>query len=297
MRLFLWILFVAEILLISPITNRITRLAGGDNTIIKIELATKDQGTRIVSAWSSIKYQERPLLDEARYDTYWDFLFILTYVALIIVESKSFMLLEPVYWLNELLRMNFFFAVIAGLLDVLENIFILHNISSYTEPCSYISSLYPSALKFILSAWCVLIWIIAIGHQFIRLFTKKKTLPKKIAYLNSVIYTKEEIVKSRNMGKFDIVAYLKNNDNSIDDRVKDAILFTYGDNDPGPSEIADDRAIADLGFKDFDFERLTGRFNIIIDAVKPGAQELDSDAVSALADVQACIDAVNSAVK
>jgi len=94
------------------------------------------------------------------------------------------------------------------------------------------------------------------------------------------------------MGKFDIVAYLQDNTKSIEFRVKDAILFTYGDNEPDPSEIANDRSMADLDFQDYDILRLTERFNIIIAAKKPGATELDAITVSGLTDVQACIDQV-----
>ena len=58
-----------------------------------------------------------------------------------------------------------------------------------------------------------------------------------------------------------------------------------------PSDIMADRALSDLGFQDADFIRLTGRFNVIVKAVKPAATELDID------DVKACIDGVTDAVK
>jgi len=192
MRVFLWIAFVAAVLFIEPITNRITDLAGPENTIIKIELAGKTDGAKIIKTWSSIKYANGTLLDQARLDTYWDFLFIFIYVLLIIKESGSFMVIEPWYPLNELLRMNVFLAIITGLLDILENFFILHNISNFTEPAAYLSSEVTSYIKFILAAWCVLVWLVAIGHQIYLHFKKADVLPVHIAYLNSVIYSKKK---------------------------------------------------------------------------------------------------------
>jgi len=292
MRALFWIAFILAVVFIGRISLRITCLAGSDNSIIKIELAGKDDGAKIVKAWSDIKYKCGTVLDLARKDTYWDFLFIVIYVGLIMVESTALRQFEPWYPLNELLRMNLFLAVIAGLLDIIENFIILHNLHHFAIPDHYFPSQWFSIFKFVLAGWCVLIWLIALVHQLILRNKKPEKLPVHTADLNPITFVQKTTTTLTAMGDFNIVAYLKDNGNSIEDRVKDAILYTNGDNHPDPSRIDNDRALADLPFDDQKFLRLTQRFNIIILAKKVDGITLDVSDISGLTDVQACIDEV-----
>ncbi|MCS3732337.1 hypothetical protein [Mucilaginibacter dorajii] len=181
MRALLWIAFILAVVFIGRISSRITCLAGSDNSIIKIELAGKDDGIKIIKTWSDIKYKCGTVLDLARKDTCWDFLFIVIYIGLIIIESTSFRQFEPYYSLNELLRMNLFLAVIAGLLDITENFIILYNVEHYSTPDCYFPSRWFAGAKFILVIWCILIWLIAIVHRIILHYQKQASLPPHIA--------------------------------------------------------------------------------------------------------------------
>jgi hypothetical protein len=295
MRVIYWIAFFAAVWFIGRITNRITCLAGPDHTIFRLELAGKQEGADIIKDWSQVKYHNEPLIVQARLDTYWDFLFIVIYVALIISESAAFKDLEPAYWLNELLRMNILLAILAGVLDYIEDGLILHNLGDWATPGDYLPSAIPAYAKWVLVGWCVLIWLIAIVSRLIAIFRKKAPVRPHVAALNSINYLKAIPTLTITMAQFDIDAYLQDNHNSVSDRVKNAILFTYGDSNPDPSEIEDDRELADLGFGDTAFLTLTGRFNMILTAKKPGGEELDPTDVGGFTTVQDCIDAVTTA--
>lgn len=292
MRALFWIAFILAVVFIGRISLRITCLSGSDNSIINIELAGKEDGAKIIKAWSDTKYKCGTVLDLARKDTYWDYLFIIIYVGLIMVESTALRQFEPDYPLNELLRMNLFIAVLAGLLDVIENMVILHNLRHFANPDHYFPSKWFSIIKFILAGWCVLIWLTALVRHLILRYKKPGKLPVHTADLNPIAFVQKTQTTLTAMGDFNIVAFLKDNNNSIEDRVKDAILYTTGDNHPDPSRIANDRALADLPLDDQKFLRLTQRFNIIILAKKVDGVTLDVSDVSGLTDVQACIDEV-----
>jgi hypothetical protein len=95
--------------------------------IVNLELANKDSGVEIIALWSDTLYGDQTLLNIAQKNTHLDFLFIFVYVVLIMTLSNSQMQREKTSWLNELLRLNLFLAFLIGLLDVIENIRLLHS--------------------------------------------------------------------------------------------------------------------------------------------------------------------------
>ena len=123
--------------------------------ILDLEFANRSTGKTMLSAW-----QDAGLLSLARNLTLLDFAFIFFYVAVIITLSNRQVRKEPSIGLNALLRANFFFAVLAGLLDLVENIFLLYDMSNVNSS-SYISSCWIASLKFILVGWTVLVWLIS----------------------------------------------------------------------------------------------------------------------------------------
>src|SRR5687768_17106055 len=111
--------------------------------IIPLEFANVVEGKKILASWSG-----EELLTTGRSLIWLDFVFIFFYVAIIITLSNRQVRKEPSIALNALLRGNFFFAVMAGLLDAVENILLLYDIYQFNEG-AYISTWLIASLKFI----------------------------------------------------------------------------------------------------------------------------------------------------
>jgi hypothetical protein len=63
---------------------------------------------------------------------------------------------------NKLLRWNMHLAIIAGILDVMENIILLWDFGNYYPGEYFISPRYISYPKWLLIGWIISIWIISI---------------------------------------------------------------------------------------------------------------------------------------
>lgn len=126
----------------------------GVSGIVDFEFANHAKGANILATWES-----NGLLSLARWLIWIDFAYIFFYVAIIITVSNRQVRKEPSIPLNALLRANFFFAFLAGFLDLIENISLLYNIESWKT--SYISLAWVTWLKFILIGWTILVWLIS----------------------------------------------------------------------------------------------------------------------------------------
>lgn len=151
-RVIIWIGFLA-IMLIFFFHGYSFKEAGVPG-IVSFEFANALDGRSMLSSWKN----ER-LLSTARWMIWLDFAYIFFYVAIIITLSNRQVRKEPSIGLNALLRGNFFFAVLAGSLDVIENIGLLYNIQNWTN--SYFNVSIVACLKFILVGWTILIWLIS----------------------------------------------------------------------------------------------------------------------------------------
>jgi hypothetical protein len=134
----------------------------GTKSIICMEFANATKGKQILAEW----YNEG-LLTIARCLTWLDFVFIFFYVAILITLSNRQVRKEPSIALNALLRGNFFFAVMAGLLDVAENILILYNSYQFNEG-AYLSPWLLASLKFLFIGWTVLVWLISFVKSLLK---------------------------------------------------------------------------------------------------------------------------------
>lgn len=122
--------------------------------IVSFEFANAINGRLMLSSWKN-----EGLLSTAQWMIWLDFVYIFFYVAIIVTLSNRQVRKEPSIGLNALLRGNFFFAVLAGFLDVVENIGLLYNIQNWTN--SYFNVSIVAWLKFILVGWTILIWLIS----------------------------------------------------------------------------------------------------------------------------------------
>ena len=130
--------------------------------IISLEFANAVKGKEILASWLG-----EDLLTTARSLLWLDFVFIFFYVAIIITLSNRQVRKEPSIAINALLRGNFFFAVMAGLLDAVENILLLYNIYQFNEG-TYISPWLIASLKFIFIGWTIIVWVVSYIKSLIK---------------------------------------------------------------------------------------------------------------------------------
>ncbi|HVS95777.1 MAG TPA: hypothetical protein VHE54_04800 [Puia sp.] len=128
-----------------------------------LSLASREKGLALLDDWSRVTTRTgASVLDAARLNTRWDYLFIFGYVCVLVILSYSRMQREPRPWLNTLLRLNFLLAFLAGLLDAIENAILLTDMA----PCNIGNTFFPSRpfslAKFILGAWAVLVLLFSV---------------------------------------------------------------------------------------------------------------------------------------
>jgi hypothetical protein len=151
-RTLLWIgtIFLMIVLGIKSYQLRSAQVA----TVEAFEMAGKDEATEILRSWT-----ENQGLYTVKSSIRLDYLFIVFYVLLMINCSNHQMNLEQNLALNNLLRFSILLAVNTGILDVAENLIMMHNIRS-------IDDFFPTALiatlKFVFAGWIVLVWLISV---------------------------------------------------------------------------------------------------------------------------------------
>jgi hypothetical protein len=129
--------------------------------ILNLELA-KDtiETNRILKIWSKTPIlSTKPIIDSAKNNTYWDFLFIVFYAGFFAIGNSL---------LSEKMRGNFikicdwasFAAVLAGLLDCLENWGILRCLEGHVSPTLSLSIWLFATIKFVLIGSSILVFII-----------------------------------------------------------------------------------------------------------------------------------------
>ena len=163
MRTLLWIVFLIVIAVMFQQEHAITSRSGHGTQWL--EFVNANEGKAIVCGWQRICYGRGTLVNIARSVTNLDFLFILTYVCLMITRSYNQMQRERWLFWNELLRLNLILALLAGLLDVTENFILLYDLRHLNDPGLYYTSYYVSLFKWILSGWIVLIWGVSVTRS------------------------------------------------------------------------------------------------------------------------------------
>lgn len=130
--------------------------------VICLELADGVYGsTKLYQLWLTGK-EGMSLIRHAWINTIVDFFFIIAYVGMIRIISKNLRQKEKNKTQNKLLRWNMHLAIIAGILDVMENIILLWDFGNYYPGEYFISPRYISYPKWLLIGWIISIWIISI---------------------------------------------------------------------------------------------------------------------------------------
>ncbi|SFD62966.1 hypothetical protein SAMN05518672_102692 [Chitinophaga sp. CF118] len=127
--------------------------------IVRIELSHAVEGRCLFAQLSATPVGSHTMLDEVLYNTRVDCFFIICYVILLMRLTYGRMQKEPSLYLNMLLRINIVLAVIAGLLDYVENNLIFYNLAHALTDKSYLSPHWYALIKFILLVWILLVWL------------------------------------------------------------------------------------------------------------------------------------------
>ncbi len=130
-------------------------------SICQLEFSNPAKGAVILKAWSNKEYGRGSLINVAESNTHWDFFFIFCYVSLLLLHSNDQMQQENWKLLNGLLRLNLLLAIVAGMLDVGENLLLLYNFRHVSDHF-YHETIYFTAPKFILSGWAVLVFFFSV---------------------------------------------------------------------------------------------------------------------------------------
>lgn len=165
MKKILVLVFIMICAVMSYQGNILQRFSG--KGIINLELADKSTGAEIISLWNNTSYGDQTLLNVAEQNTHLDFLFIVVYVLLIMTLSNAQMQLEKTSWLNELIRFNLFLVVLIGLLDVVENIRLLHSFHHPRDLTEFWRTDFIAWPKFLIAGWAILIYLFSVIKGFL----------------------------------------------------------------------------------------------------------------------------------
>ena len=130
--------------------------------IIGLELADRAEGGMMLYQWWLAGKSGINLLHHAWLNTIVDFFFIIAYVGMIRIISNNLLKKDNKPLLIKLLRLNMRLAFIIGILDMMENVILLYDITNYYPGEYYISSMYLSYPKCLLIGWTVLVWLVSV---------------------------------------------------------------------------------------------------------------------------------------
>jgi hypothetical protein len=157
-RLVLWICTIAIMVILFLLSSP---LREADAASVEVfEMASESKAIEIIAAW-----KKSNLVDTVLRVIYVDYLFILFYVPLMIISSRDQLKLETNGLFCMLLTLSTPFAILTGVLDVIENLIMTQNI---TATDSHTSTVVISVIKFTAAGWVVLPWLFVISRRQIR---------------------------------------------------------------------------------------------------------------------------------
>jgi hypothetical protein len=166
LRLFCWLLFIASLVFMRARSA----YANGEEkvyNIVALEFAKPAEGRAMLRQWEQTRIGEGTLLDYARTDTWVDFLFIIGYVSVLVIVSSHLRRQENRPWLRTVLQWSLPLAVLAGMLDVVENILLLINMQGDAGG-AFISTRFVAGLKFFLIGMVLLIWLFVFLARWVK---------------------------------------------------------------------------------------------------------------------------------
>ena len=161
-RTLLWIGTISLMLVLSAKSYRLVTLNVA--SVVAFEFASSSKAMEVLESWN-----EASALHTVISSIQLDYLFIAFYVLLMINCSNHQMNLEGNLILNNLLRLNIALASVTGILDIAENVIMMHNIRSIGD---HIPTASIATLKFIFAGWVILVWVVSVikGAIFRKVF-------------------------------------------------------------------------------------------------------------------------------
>jgi len=135
--------------------------------IFGLEFASNNDGRVLLQDWNRTIVDTENILHYAKVNTWVDFLFIIGYVGVAVLISKSLMQGERNPRFNEIIRMCYLLAFLIGFLDVVENIILLSDMYHYREDKAYVGTALLSTTKFTIVGLLFIIWLVALIRRVI----------------------------------------------------------------------------------------------------------------------------------
>ena len=123
-------------------------------TVEAFEMSSRPEAEEIILSWGDPSVK-RTVITSIKLD----YLFIAFYVLLMLNCSNHQMNLERNLILNNLLRFNIALSIDTGILDIAENVIMMHNIRSIDD---YIPTMVISILKFTFAGWIIVVWLVSV---------------------------------------------------------------------------------------------------------------------------------------
>jgi hypothetical protein len=151
-RTLLWIGTISLMIVLSIKSFRLR--SANVPSVEAFEMSDHTEAKEILQSWSdaSVKHIVTTSIKL-------DYLFIVFYVLLMINCSNRQMNIERNLILNNLLRFNIALAIDTGILDIAENIIMMHNIRSIGD---FIPSAWIATFKFIFAGWIIVVWLVSV---------------------------------------------------------------------------------------------------------------------------------------
>lgn len=164
MKTILWFPFIVLLVWLELDVRAIKAGTTEGYTPLQLQFADEALGKPMLCAWQNKPFGVDTLLGLVRRSIHTDFFFIISYTLLLFVHSNAQMQRERTSWLNTLLRLNLFLAILTGLLDVTENLILLYNIRHVADPGVYLSTCCISRAKWLIGGWALLVWLFSVLH-------------------------------------------------------------------------------------------------------------------------------------
>ena len=127
-------------------------------TVEAFEMASRSEAETMLQSWNGVSVMHTVITSIKL-----DYLFIVFYVLLMINCSNHQMNRERNLILNNLLRFNIALSIDTGILDIAENVIMMHNIRSIDD---YFPTMWISTLKFIFAGWIIVVWVVSVLKGF-----------------------------------------------------------------------------------------------------------------------------------
>jgi len=152
-RTFLWIgtIFLMIVLGAKSFSLKSKQVS----TVEAFEMASRSEAVAMLQSWKDVSVTHIVVTSIKL-----DYLFVAFYVLLMLNCSSHQMNKERNLILNNLLRFNIALSIVTGILDIVENVIMMHNINSIDE---FFPTVVISILKFAFAGWIIIVWLVSVG--------------------------------------------------------------------------------------------------------------------------------------